>query len=39
MERDYQEAYYGSTFGERILGRKPTTLREWLQEHKDRLLV
>jgi uncharacterized protein YbjT (DUF2867 family) len=39
MERDYQEAYYGSTFGERILGRTPTTLREWLQEHKDRLLV
>jgi uncharacterized protein YbjT (DUF2867 family) len=39
MERDYHEAYYGSAFGERILGRKPTTLRAWLTEHKDSLLA
>jgi uncharacterized protein YbjT (DUF2867 family) len=39
MERDYQEAYYGSTFGQRILGRPPTTLRAWLTEHKDQLLA
>jgi uncharacterized protein YbjT (DUF2867 family) len=38
MERDYQEAYYGSTFGQRILGRQPRTLRDWLIEHKDRLI-
>jgi uncharacterized protein YbjT (DUF2867 family) len=38
MERDYQEAYYGSTFGQRILGRQPTTLYDWLVEHKDNLI-
>ncbi len=38
MERDNQEAFKASDFGARILGRQPVTLREWLQEHRERLL-
>ncbi len=37
-ERDNEVVWAPNNFVERTLGRKPTTLRQWLQEHKDQLL-
>lgn len=39
MERDHQAGWVGSAFGERVLGRKPRTLRAWMEEHKHQLLA
>ncbi len=38
FELSYQECWALNNFGERILGRKMTTLREWLMEHKNEVL-
>jgi nucleoside-diphosphate-sugar epimerase len=34
-ELEFETWFYLSDIHERLLGRKPITLREWLQEHKD----
>lgn len=38
MERDHQAAFVGSPFAERILGRPPRTLRQWMEIHRAELL-
>lgn len=38
MERDHQDAFFGSSFGEAILGRKPKTLERWFEENREELL-
>lgn len=38
FEESHEECWALNTFVERTLGRKPTTVREWLIEHKDALL-
>jgi len=38
MERDHQDAFYNSGFGEKILGRNPKTLEKWFLEHRELLL-
>lgn len=38
-ERENEEVWAPNTFVERILGRKPTTVRQWLEEHKAALLA
>lgn len=38
MERDHQHRWFGSPFAETILGRKPTRLRSWFEEHRVQLL-
>lgn len=37
-EQDYEVVWARNDFVERTLGRKPTTLRQWLVEHQDLLL-
>jgi len=38
MERDHQDAFFGSSFGESILGRKPKTLERWVEENSSALV-
>ncbi|KAI5366659.1 putative NmrA-like domain, NAD(P)-binding domain superfamily [Septoria linicola] len=38
FEEPHEEVWALNNFMERILGRKPTTVREWLMEHRDQLL-
>ncbi len=38
FESSYEEGWALNDFGERFLGRKMTTLREWLVEYKDEVL-
>ena len=38
FEASYEEGWALNDFGERILGRKMTTLREWLVEYKAEVL-
>ena len=38
FEESYEVGWALNDFGERMLGRKPTTLREWLVEHKAMVL-
>lgn len=38
MERDHQDAFFGSDWSASILKRQPTTLEAWLTEHKSALL-
>ncbi len=38
FEASIEDGWALNDFGERILGRKPTTMREWLIEHKSEVL-
>lgn len=38
MERDHQDAFYGSEWSSEILERSPTTLEAWLTSHSGELL-
>jgi len=38
MERDHQDAFFGSDWSATILERQPTTLEAWLTTHKSELL-
>ncbi len=38
MERDHQDAFFGSEWSSQILEREPTTLRSWLTAHRSDLL-
>lgn len=38
-ERENEEVWAPNTFVERMLGRKPITVRQWLEEHKAALLA
>jgi hypothetical protein len=38
MERDHQDAFFGSSWSAEILGRDPITLETWLIANRDRLL-
>lgn len=38
MERDHQDAFYASSFGEKILGRKPKSLKQWMLQHRYELI-
>jgi hypothetical protein len=38
FEQECEVGWERNDVAERMLGRKPKTLRDWLQEHRDRLL-
>jgi uncharacterized protein YbjT (DUF2867 family) len=38
-EQEHQSAFFGSPLGEELLGRRPTSLREWMEANRDALLA